>query len=203
MRTTAIVIEHLVIGIQTALWVAFLFLAWYGYDWIPVLTLPSHVFFILLSILVLYPLGVFVDEFSDWLFHNLSMRIRREHVTDGTLTTFQLLVRLNDPSTSQYFQYLRSRIRLARSSSVNFLLLTVAVIFFTVRQYSPTPDQPMASLVIIEGITGIIITLLALFSWWRVSHTFAKRIKWGWEAFHASIETKSKGSGKKQRNSSP
>jgi|GEM_PF-4648400 len=185
MNTTAIVIEHLVIGIQTALWMVFFLLGLYGYDWIPVLTLPSHVFFILLSILLVYPLGVFMDEFSDWIFRKQSLKIRRKHVSDDKLTAFQLLVRLKDSSTSQYFQYLRSRIRLARSSVVNLPLLTIVIIFFTVRQLSSTLGQLTLGVVLTEATVGILLTLLAWFSWRRVSETFAKRIKWGYYALQA------------------
>lgn len=199
MNTTAIVIEHLIIGIETALWIVFFVLGLYGYSWIPVLTLPSQVFFIMLSVLVVYPLGVFMDEFSDWFFHKQSLRIRRLYVFDERLTAFQLLVTLKDSSTSQYFQYLRSRIRLARSSAVNFLFLTAAVIFFTVRQYSSTLGQTLAGVILIEAMIGAIVIFLALFSWWRVSHTFAKRISWGWDALQTSGGKDSKRRSKIQR----
>ncbi|MFH0988539.1 MAG: hypothetical protein V1799_00810 [bacterium] len=182
MNTTAIVIEHLVIGIQTALWIVCVIFAIYGYQWIPVLTLPSQLFVVMLSLLVVYPLGVFIDEVSDRMFRNWSLKIRRKYVHDDKQTAFKLLVKLKDSPTTLYFQYLRSRIRIARSSTVNIPLLTVAVIFLTVRQFSSILREMTAGVVIIEATIGAIVTLLALFSWQRVSDTFAKRIQWGFEA---------------------
>ncbi|MDE3058769.1 MAG: hypothetical protein KGJ59_12520 [Bacteroidota bacterium] len=182
MNTTAIVVEHLVIGIQTALWVILIIAAVYGYGWIDILAVPSQIITVLFMALVFYPMGVFIDEFSDFCFKRWSLKIRRENIVDDNQTAYRLLVVLKDPSTSRYFQYLRSRIRIARSSVLNFFFLTSAAVFFTQRQLHVVLGNRVVGAIILELFAGSAMILLALFSWKRVSITFARRIKWGYDA---------------------
>lgn len=182
MRTTAIFVEHLAIGLQSALWMALVVAAWFGYDWMLVHAPAIQVLVVVPALFVVYPVGIFMDEFSDLLFSRWSLRIRRKYVQDDKQTAFALLVQLKDSSTSQYFQYLRSRIRIARSSALNFFCLTGATVIFTLRQFSQELGSLTVEVIILEFIVGILLMLSALFSWWRVSNTFAKRIQWGYDA---------------------
>lgn len=185
MRTTSIVVEHLAIGVQTSLWIALAVAACFGYDWMLTLAPFTQMIVVALALFVVYPVGIFMDEFSDFVFHRWSLTIRRKYIHDDTQTTFALLIHLKDPSTAQYFQYLRSRIRIARSSFVNFLLLTGVSVIFTIQQFSEQLGGLTTPVIIAETIVGILLTMLAFFSWRRVSHTFAKRIQWGYYALQA------------------
>jgi len=186
MRTTAIVVEHLAIGVQTSLWIALLIASFFGYEWIINLAPLTQFTIVAIALFVVYPVGVFMDEFSDYIFDSYDRKIRREHIQDDTQTTFRLLILLKDPTTAQYFQYLRSRIRIARSSFINFLLLTGATGLFTIRQLSERLGSLTTIVVITEIAVGLLLSMLAFFSWWRVSDTFAKRIKWGYYALEAA-----------------
>lgn len=182
MNTTSIVIEHLVIGFQALTWMALSLLALFGYHWIDREWFVSETVAIILSLLIVYPLGIFVDEIADRCFMPLTKRLRQDQKIAEKDTVFRLLILLNNDSTTQYFQYLRSRIRVARSSTINFLFITIASVWFTLSQLGSQLGEITSSVVRFEIMTGIVLTLLAFFSAWFMNATFAKRLKWGYDA---------------------
>jgi hypothetical protein len=199
MNTTSIVIEHLVIGFQALTWMALSVLALFGYHWIDSEWFVSETVAIILSLLIVYPLGIFVDEMADRIFMPLTKRLRRKREIPSTDTVYRLLILLNNDSTTQYFQYLRSRIRVARSSTLNFALITIASVWFSLSRLSSQLAEIISSVVFFEIMAGIFLTLLALFSALFMNATFAKRLKWGYDALRESNRKQRQGAPRPRR----
>ncbi|HHW78630.1 MAG TPA: hypothetical protein GX399_16605 [Xanthomonadaceae bacterium] len=188
MSTTAVIVEHLISGLQAAVWLALLLLASLGYDWIKfdqLKDITAQLTFLMLT--VVYPLGIFIDDVADFLFEYWSKRIRSKrfelegiHLNERDVTAFQVLQDTKDDFLRSYFSYIRMRIRISRSASLNFGVCTLATIVFTVVRIPYT-----LKVLLVEFIVGAAFTSLAVWAWYRVSDIFAKQIS---RAFKAQNE---------------
>lgn len=183
MSTTSVIIEHLICGIQTLLWIILLTLTVVGIDWINIEILSKFSTYIAAIILVFaYPVGIFMDELADFIFTNESKKIRKEtfcneglltaELHNSTFTTAFFLLRSSDNDFfKEYFNYLRTRVRIARSSTVNFLFITITIFLFSLIQLNLSYTA-----LILEIATGLLLSVLAYFSWRRFITLFSKKI---------------------------
>ena len=179
MSTTAIIAEHLISGLQAAIWIFLVVLTIFGSEWINLDQIKTFsTLLTMLSIAFLYPIGIFIDDVADFLFGHWSKRIRSARfqkedikIDDDKATAFQLLQETKGDFLKSYFSYVRMRIRIARSASFNFMACTVSVVAFTVFRITYTWE-----ILIVELIIGCVVTSLAIWAWYRVSDTFAKQI---------------------------
>ncbi len=189
MRTTALVVEHLIVGSQTVVAIVFLLASLHGYEWL-LLPAPAYQLLTLVfSLLIAYPLGIFIDELADRAFQQYTRSIRKKYDHREERKAFELLIRLKEKSTTQYFHYLRSRIRIARSSVLNFLLLTIASVLFTLTQLAPTLGGQLTKVVITQLIVGLLLSLLAFFCLGHFTETFARKVKQGFELLERMEQT--------------
>jgi hypothetical protein len=181
MSTTALVIEHLITGLQAAIWLSLLILTAFGWNWINLTVLKDFTtIFTFVGLAVVYPIGIFVDEFADFVFKPWMKRIRRKRFRlegfdpdDLDLTTMNLLQKTDDEFLKTYFNYIRMRIRVSRSTALNLALITVTALIFTVVRFSRS--QSFALIMFIVLFVGILLTVLSAWVWCGVSDTFAKQ----------------------------
>jgi len=179
MSTTSIIIEHLISGLQAAIWIILIIFTFIGYDWIDIAKVKElSTLITFIGFAFVYPLGIFVDDLSDKVFHKWMKKIRKKRfIKEGIkedkfeATAFYLLRESGDDFLRNYFNYIRMRIRISRSASINFLFCTVTAIAFTLAQFSLR-----FVLVVIELVVGGGLTLMAIFVWSRITDTFAKQI---------------------------
>ena len=77
---------------------------------------------------IVYPVGLFIDEVADFLSEPGKKKIKKdEGISDNSLNGFKLLFLTKDEWLRKYFDYVRIRIRLSRSTALNFLI--IAIIF--------------------------------------------------------------------------
>lgn len=164
MRTTALVVEHLAIGIQATIWILLFLFSFWSYDWLFSLATYHQILSLIPALALAYPLGIFIDELSDWLFKCWSKRIRIQHLPENERTTFGLLIILKDNSTSQYFQYLRGRIRMSRSTAVNAFFTAIGTIIFTKQHLADILGASLTSAIMWEIGVGAIIISFSLFT---------------------------------------
>ncbi len=182
MSTTALVIEHLIVGLQAAIWLSLLVLTVFGWGWINLTVIKDFIPIItFLVIAVVYPIGIFVDELADFVFKPWMRRIRRERFrlecvpTDhSNLTAMDLLLKTNDEFVLTYFNYIRVRIRVSRSTAINLALITVTALIFIGFRFSHS--QSFAPLILIVLFVGVLLTMLSVWVWREVSDTFARQI---------------------------
>jgi hypothetical protein len=173
MRTTSMIVEHLMIGFQTFIWLLLFLATLFQWRWSDIQNISaSPVIVAGMAMLIFYPLGVFIDEAADKCFNRFSGKIRAKYIQPED-STFTLLLELNDQTANNYFQYVRSRIRLARSSALNFLIITVGSVVYSLSLRA----QAIITLSII--CVGATLTTLSIFAWNRYSHTYGKWTKRG------------------------
>ncbi len=186
MNTTSLLIEYVVIGFQTFLWMLILACSLFGFRWITIdlaqingIESAAGILFILTPFV--YPLGVIVDNISDDIFRNYHNKIRNKYVTNK-ISTMDIYVKHSEIKFLNYLEYVRTRIRLSRSSAVNFFIITISLIVFTISPNTEINKNNQPTLILIELVAGTIFTACAVFVWYRVSNTFYKQLKHGLKA---------------------
>ncbi len=77
MSTTSVIIEHLICGIQSLIWIIFTVLTLTGFHWIDLEIFSKYVSQItLIALSIAYPLGIFIDEVADLLLGKRNKKIR-------------------------------------------------------------------------------------------------------------------------------
>ncbi|HQL40512.1 MAG TPA: hypothetical protein PKV95_13640, partial [Anaerolineaceae bacterium] len=69
-----------------------------------------------------------------------------------------------------------TRIRISRSAVVNFVLITISAVVFTVTRLQQVTVLPTSLLLLIEIAAGGFMIGLAWWAWNHITHTFARRI---------------------------
>jgi hypothetical protein len=182
MSTTVLFVEHLITGFQAAVWISLLVFSAFGYEWVDLNKYKD--FTTLIGILVIsfiYPIGVFVDNVSDELLKSWNRKIREKYIGDKTKSARKLLTITDDDAFAEYLGYVRTRIRISRSTFLNFLLITLTVVIFTATRLQVVCGSEFWKVIVFEIIVGFFITIFALANWHKISHTFAKQIARGFE----------------------
>lgn len=181
MSTTALVIEHLITRLQAAIWLSLLVLTAFGWNWINLSVLKDFTTILtFVGLAAIYPIGIFVDELADFVFKPWMKRIRRKRFRlegfdpdDLDLTTMSLLQQTDDEFLKTYFNYIRMRIRVSRSTALNLVLITVAALFFTTVRFSHSQSFTLIIFVVI--FIGTLLTVLSAWVWREVTDIFAKQ----------------------------
>ena len=182
MKTTAIFAEVLVIGLQAVVWLSLFALSFSGVSWVArdaLAELPDWTPLIaVFAIAFAYPLGIIVDRMADSIFHPLDLRIRAK-VLRGSKprpARMRLYILAKNEGVALFLDYIRSRLRIARSTSLNLVLLTLsAAVFLTTRNL--TGELEVIPLV----ASGVMLGLASLFAWYRISRTYYKRLRQAYE----------------------
>ena len=94
MSTTDVIIEHLISGIQAAIWLLLLTVLLFGDSWVSWATIkdiPTEL--IIAFIAIVYPIGIFIDEIADRLL-NPFVEIIRTHIFNKDGKNFYSLEKL-------------------------------------------------------------------------------------------------------------
>jgi hypothetical protein len=160
-----------------------LVLCFLGFDWVNLERLKG--FEALLAALLLpivYPTGVFIDYLADMIFNRWESNIRAAYDLDKTQTAVRLLMQTKDPSLAARFAYIRSRIRISRSSSLNFALITITSVAFTITRCRNVPKFPFWRVVFLEAFIGASLAILAWLAWRHINHSLHKWVVRGYSA---------------------
>lgn len=182
MTTTALLIEHLIGGVQALAWFALLVFTLFGFHWIDINKLKGTEAFVLPLLLAMaYPFGVFIDNLADDIFKSVEKRVtssvlKAEGLSGKRFTVMQLMDSENREFAREYLGYVRTRVRLSRSTALNFLLITFSSVAFTIHRLQPMLGGSIWVIVTYEAVIGLVVILLAIRSWFRSSQTFSKQL---------------------------
>jgi hypothetical protein len=183
MSTTALFIELLITGLQSTIWLTLLILSFLGFDWInPERLRGFEIMMATILLPIVYPTGVFVDYLADQLFRRWELKIRESFILDKTQTALKLLMQTKDPSLAAHFGYIRSRIRISRSSALNFALITVTSVIFTITWCRDLPRFPFWRVILLEIALGASLAVLAALAWRHINRSFFKWVIRGYDA---------------------
>jgi hypothetical protein len=152
LPSTAAFLEILVIGIQSLAWTWFAAAAVLGTQWwSAVQDLPDALLVGALG-LIAYALGVLVDRVADGLDDLLAVRLAGDY---PPVPIMRLRMMTLDDGRARFLEYQRSRLRIARSTGLNLVLVAGTSAWFMVVQVHLRPE-------LIAGISAILIVLSAV-----------------------------------------
>lgn len=178
MTTTNVFAELLIIGIETLAWIALLIFSLWGYDWIDFAVFNNLIAAIPLAA-VAYVLGIIMDRVSDAFLAGTDHAIRRKVLGERVANSFSQLrsyVLAKSPYLSTDLDYLRSRLRIMRSSAINFGLLALtgaAFILTRVNTVASTKYWAAAT----AFFAGVLLASLSYYAWSISSLTYYLRLQ--------------------------
>lgn len=182
MNTTAVFAEILVIGLQATVWLSFAALTLTGVSWIDRETIREltdwSALIAALALGLAYTLGIAIDRVADSLLHpfDRSIRDRRLPPDLPSVPKMRLEVLARHDKVAEFLDYIRSRMRIARSTVLNLALTTVAAaLFLAVR------TAVGACAIVAVVLAGLALTLVFCFAWRRISWTYYKRLTQAYE----------------------
>lgn len=177
MSTTTLFVDLLIIGIQVAIWLVLLFLSLFGVEGIDLAQLKGWEATIgVLLLPLVYPIGVFVDHLADTLLSSWRKRIRDTYLQDKSRTVMDLLMTAKDDKLSAYYDYLRIRIRISRSSAFNFGVITILFPIFASVRLGGWTGVATGYLAVTVAIASAAVAGLALYTWVGLTHGFYEKL---------------------------
>jgi len=172
VATTAVVAEILIAGLEAGAWVSLLVLAIFGSDWIDLAALDSWQALVTIVVLAAaYVLGILVDRAADSLHNALGEHWPPRPVDKPAgIPRMRMVVLREGGAISTFVDYQRSRLRVARATVANLLLvLPVAVWFFVKRTDVGWWTIAVAALIALSA-------LLAELACRRIDHAYVTRL---------------------------
>ena len=196
MSTTALIIEYLVIGIQAILWLASIILLFFGSDWFNIEKIKGfETIGSFLILPILYAIGMFIDTVSDRILEAWTLSIKKKCLQDKSHSVIHLLLKSKDEWLSSYIDYNRGKLRVLRSSALNFLLISTSLPIATGLRLQGLLGNHTRFVVGFEVLLGAALTGLAIWSWKKITYTFYEHMKTAYDALLSSTETETSAPG--------
>ena len=181
MTTTAIIAELLIAGFQALGWI--LFLIWlrtgYGLTELKADAMGLDKWATLITILVVataYGLGIIIDRLADSIFGKIDKKLRKRWFKCVVkLPIARLSVAHKGDNMAKFLDYVRSRMRLSRSTMLNAL---IAVVIAVAAAPMHKEVRPYLLEIVIIGSIAVVVTA---FVWIRISETYYKRLGQAYE----------------------
>jgi hypothetical protein len=198
VATTALFVEILIIGLETAVWLCLLILTYVGpvnldpralKDWSTLLTA--------LALAAAYVLGILVDRASDsfylWFETTRAGKVANRYMgesshgykTPAGVAQMRLTVMKESEGIARFLDYQRSRARIARATVLNVALaVPIAALYLSVQV------RTQAGPVLVVVAFGIALLLLSLFASERIHAAYVKRLSDAYTILTQGVPTK-------------
>lgn len=132
MQTTELYFEYIIIGLETLFGIFLLFFVAIGEEILDIANycfsnLPTSIMLIAIS----YVLGLITDRIADKVFERLKFRIKRQYPTKAK-TSLMIWKEYNQQA---YASFTLSRIRVLRSSAINFSVVGSLGMYISLEKY--------------------------------------------------------------------
>ncbi|MDZ7289761.1 MAG: hypothetical protein ONB44_06965 [candidate division KSB1 bacterium] len=178
MSTTNVFAELLIIGIETLAWIALLIFSLFGYQWIDFSIFNNLVVAVPLAATA-YVLGIIMDRVSDTLLSNADHAIRRNVLGEEVAQSFSQLrsyILAKSPYLSNDLDYFRSRLRIMRSSTINFAFMAITGAAFVLTRVHATISTKFWAAVT-AFLIGVLFSSLSYYAWSISSITYYLRLR--------------------------
>lgn len=181
MITTVIFIEILIIGFQSIVWFAFIMggiLYSLHFDFTVLKGWEALLTFFALA--VAYTLGVIVDRLSDSIFGHFDMKIHKREITTPSLTyaEMRLEIMYKSEGMARFLGYVRSRVRIARSTAINTILIVLSIFYFLSKTgIADKYDLNTTEIILFTSLGGIVFLGSSIFAWARITKTYFSRLE--------------------------
>jgi hypothetical protein len=178
MTTTNVFAELLIIGIETLAWIALLIFSLFGCEWVDFSIFNNLAIAIPLAAAA-YVLGIMMDRISDTLLAGPDHTIRKKVLGERAAQSFpqlRIYILAKSPYLSTDLDYLRSRLRIMRSSVINFGLLAITgAAFILSRTFASINTKYSAAAT--AFLTGLILSSMSYYAWRASSITYYLRLQ--------------------------
>jgi len=192
MNTTAIVIEILIGGLQTTIWLALIILSIFGYGWIQLNTVEKLLGLTIFIITISYTFGVLFDRLWDFLLQKPDEVIRNRYFSKSELYSMRVRIFSKSEPMAKFLDYIRSRMRIARASFCNFCLITATSLLFILTQLNHFDALLNLKLLLFTSTCGMLLALLAFYAWKKITNTYYKQMLTIYKGLFEETETISK-----------
>jgi hypothetical protein len=175
MSTTLLMIEYLLTGILTACAIL-LGLHAFGLDlsWLTDPPIKSDLLIALVACAIVYPLGIFTDELADKLSKPWTDELRKKADLQVSQSVQSLLAGADAQFARALFEHKRSRIRIARSTAFNLLLLAVVCAFALPKKLNWADTIALELvLILLAGFAG--------WTWHALQKSWFNTLKTAWQ----------------------
>lgn len=176
MGTTLLFVELLITGVQASVWLVLVGVNIYGFGWFQALSTLLKEWQTPAAIVVLsfiYVLGIAVDRVADGVFSKLDIRIKDKEISNKNGLSVSVMRWTKGPCNEAlegHFQYMRSRIRVARASVVNLALITLLSVH-AISNWVP-PSSGQCAYIIQVFFLGLALVFATLFAWWKLEQSY-------------------------------
>ncbi len=169
MKTTAFYVEQIVIGLETSIWII-AFITYFS-DLTFLSTFKSVIEKLPASIIslgILYTLGMIVDRIADVLLENVENKARQA----SNLEAKSSIVIWKNENERDYSKYIRHRIRILRSSIINLPLITISLVLIIAKH-----TQSTVSLILFVIFIGVILSVSSFYGYKRSVFSFYNKAR--------------------------
>lgn len=184
MSLTAVFAELLIVGVQGTVWLFLFILVLFGYEWLDddlleaLADFPELLFVVYFALA--YTLGITIDRIADSTLSFYDKTFRQNYLPGNlpTVPRMRLYLMEKSPTAHTYIDYIRSRMRIARSTMFNLVIIFLAFNLLTVVRLADVIDfntyiSISFSLLFFIGTSFIV--------WRRIARTYYKRLKRGFK----------------------
>lgn len=186
MKTTNMVVEIVVGGLQTTIWVVLLVLNVFGYEGFSGIVLSNWLGLSILVLSLSYTLGVIFDKLWTRLGRRYDLKIRNDEGLSekGELDRQRTYVFIQSEPAGQFLDSIRSRMRIARATFFNTMLIWFNLLYFIPTWLAP---ENKSIVQIFSIVLCCMIACVAGYSWLNLIRTYYKQLK----AFYKTLREES------------
>lgn len=177
MNTTDLFVEIIIIGIGGLIWLSLLILSFLGHQWVPwdkAVSLTSLIPFLAIT----YILGIAVDRISDQIFSGWDKDLRKTEFSSNEEYHFarNYIYTYASEKVIDLFEYGKSRIRISRAWSINFILIALGAILF-IGLNSKTLNLNNKTILLLVTVVGCFLgTASNVLAWRKLAKNDYKRL---------------------------
>lgn len=189
MSTTLLFAELLIIGLQATIWLSLLIVNIWGYRWLSTIQAIGfsdwQTVIVVLALSFVYVLGIIIDRVADLFFSGWDKRIREKIIPNAPLPIAVMRFELGKDNEylNRQFEYTRSRMRIARASSINFALIILLAILFVLNHLQGDPGQ--VGYLIFLLVFGSFLVCATLYTWHKLERTYFELVKANYELYES------------------
>jgi hypothetical protein len=184
MSTTLLFVELLIAGTQVSVWLALLLVTLFGYSWIPLQRVADWQNIMLVLFLTFsYTLGVVFDRLADSVFEPWNRHLKDKFIPNPPLpiVVMRFEVGKDNKYLNNQFEYTRSRMRIARASAINAVLIAIIGTAFALVRVDGTTSGQKTGLCAATLAVGMCIASLCAFAWRNMMRTYLELVKVNYE----------------------
>ena len=201
MNTSLVFAELVIIGLEGGIWLAFLFAAGFGAETLASIFSSFEKWQLLIAAILLaliYVVGVIIDRIADSLFR------RKEHILDEeivgdmpvTIPVMRFSLGTQNDFLNQQLEYTRTRMRIVRASTVNFLLIAASLSLFLFTRLTEVSVTTRWGYVFVAMLVGAAFSYASYRTWKSLIRAHLKLAK---EMYEHQTKQEKKKSGTRKR----